>query len=256
MTTTAKSARAILINEMLCYIVNRRGRIAEKFLKTIVSTFYNAELTALAKTVLVDSVDTLKLEKWPRPLNRRDSTDSGCKHKKEIEDIFAIFAYLDEHDLIDRLPHFVSADTDMIPSSNWTESDMIGIMNRFGSIDDQLSVITRKIDENFTTVRSEVGTLLTEVISAKNISTDLAKKYFSNPNFTCPPLSGPWSRDKTNSHNSRVGVLSAVGGGVGSSCASTEDSDDGGSKGVESRGSLGMKQKSPWALLEPRKRSH
>ena len=63
----------MLIDEVLCYIVSKRGRIAEKFMKTIVSNFYNAELIASAKTNLVNAVDMLK------PVAVLDSTIWGGK---------------------------------------------------------------------------------------------------------------------------------------------------------------------------------
>ena len=49
-----------------------------------------------------DDIDELKLDKWPRPSRRRDP---GNRARIEA----ALFAFLDEQLLIDKLPNIMSA---------------------------------------------------------------------------------------------------------------------------------------------------
>jgi len=64
----------------------------------------------------------------PNTKRRKDSTGSGAdtRLKSEIDDIISVLTYIDEKNLADRLPHFVAANPDMIPSSHWVSGDMIG----------------------------------------------------------------------------------------------------------------------------------
>jgi len=48
----------LIIAELLCFTINKHGRLAEQFLKSIVYNFYDMEHTSLAKVKLVDAVDS------------------------------------------------------------------------------------------------------------------------------------------------------------------------------------------------------
>jgi len=54
-----------MIDELLCFTINKRGRLAEQFLKSILYNLYEMEHTSLAKVKLVDAVESLGLDKWP-----------------------------------------------------------------------------------------------------------------------------------------------------------------------------------------------
>jgi len=51
-----------------------------------VFSFYTVDQATTAKWVLADAVDLLHLDRWPRPVKRKDSDE---KMKKEI-DIFSM----------------------------------------------------------------------------------------------------------------------------------------------------------------------
>src|ERR1043165_8523548 len=77
-------------------------------------------------------MDKLNLRKWPRPPARqRNINETNSKPELDMDDIFKTHAYIDETKLFDRLPKFVALNPDMLPSSNWTEGDLIGVMNKF-----------------------------------------------------------------------------------------------------------------------------
>jgi len=208
-------------DELLCFIVNKRGRLNEIFLETIVYNFYVMEDSSLAKTKLLDAVDTLILDKCLCPSKLRDIHELGVKHKKYIDDILGILAFLDDQDLLDCIPHFVSSDTDLIPSANWSEGDIAGGMNKLASLEEQISMIVTKLGDKFIVGQNEQAELLREVIATKNISTELSYKC-SKSGFTGPISLGP-----TVFPHSRVGALTAIGHGAGRSGTSTDDSDDG-----------------------------
>jgi len=69
-------------------------------------------------------IDDLGIGKWPRPIyntkRRKDSTGNGAddKMKNVIDDVISVLTYVDEQNIRDKLPCFVAAKPDLIPSSN------------------------------------------------------------------------------------------------------------------------------------------
>ena len=94
-----------------------------------------------AKDILVDAIEKLDVGRWPRPPRRRTSTDLVNKSKLDSDDIFAAFAYADEQKLLERLPKFVAANPDLLPSNSWTDGDVVGFMNKFEAIEDKLNTV-------------------------------------------------------------------------------------------------------------------
>jgi len=146
-------SRPIHVNEHLGYAVHKLGKLPLKNLKSILTNFYSLEAAYVAKETLVGYVDGLSINKWPRVnlRRRKDSLGSGgdtkqleSKMKNEIDDVIAVltYMYIDEKQLESRLPGFVASNPDMLPSSNWVEGDMVGLINKFASLDSKLSDIS------------------------------------------------------------------------------------------------------------------
>jgi len=169
------------------------------------------EYTFLTKTKLFDAVDTLCLYKCSCHSKLGGSHELGIKHKKDIDDIFGILAFLDDQDILDRIPHFVSSDTDLISSTNWSDREIASVMNKLASLEEQISMINTKLGEKFIVGQNEQAKLPKEVSATKNISTELMEKC-SNSAFTGPISMGP-----TVFRHSRVGAPAAIGHGAGRS---------------------------------------
>jgi hypothetical protein len=162
------STPPLLINETLCYVSCKYGRIASKQLKSILANFYNCEQISTAKEVIVNQVDLLdNVGKWLRPPRRRkesNGTDVN-KVKVEVDDILAVFTYIDEMKLIDRLPRFVAANPDLLPSNSWSEGDLFGLIARFDRVEVQLASVQDKLETNQSSMRCEI---LKSVETAQN----------------------------------------------------------------------------------------
>jgi len=134
------TSTSIHVNELLCYSVHKYGKIPSKQLKMIVNNVYSLEAISSAKNALVGLVDAMEIGR-----HRANSTGGGNegKYKSDVEDIFNVLVYLDEKQLSKRLPCFVAANPDMLPSHNLLEGDLVGIMSQFTNIDNKLSESTK-----------------------------------------------------------------------------------------------------------------
>ena len=119
--------RTMIVNELLCYAQKKYRQLPALTLKQVLSDFYSADTVAEAKDVLSSSVDNLNNNNWPKPANRRrvnSKENAGAKQRQEIDDIYGILNYIDQNHLTSKLPMFVAADPDHLPSAKLTEGDL------------------------------------------------------------------------------------------------------------------------------------
>lgn len=124
--------RRLVISELLCFLSRKYSVNNVKSLKLVMNDFYSVEDISLAKELLVNSVEKLELDKWPRPPRRKNSDN---KSRTEIDDLVNTFLYLDENQLLDRLPIFVALNIDNIPSSKLEEGDLRIMLNKLDKLD-------------------------------------------------------------------------------------------------------------------------
>lgn len=204
-----------VVNETLCYMNNKYGKLSIKQLKSIIYDFYNPEDLATAKDVLLAEMDKLDLGKWPRPpARRRNSNETNSKPKLDTDDIFNTFAYIDEKKMFERLPKFVALNPDMLPSSNWTEGDLIGVMNKFASIENQFESLN--------------STMAEHIAISKNVAAELnSMKNELHISLSCGPMNynrigataSSYPRVTKLANDAREQLLTSATG--------TDDSDDG-----------------------------
>jgi hypothetical protein len=138
----------IIINEALCFIVRKRGRIPPKQLKSLLIDFYSTDVIAAAKDVLIEAVTPLNIDGLPKmPRIRRNSKESPeIKMKIDLDDIVATVDYLDINNAIDRLPTFAAADPDHLPSARLLEGDLLAIMNKLTKMDERLTSLQHEVE--------------------------------------------------------------------------------------------------------------
>ena len=118
---------SLVLNDTLCFIVNKYGKVTDKQLKTILMDFYCAEDMSPAKNQLTNDIDKLSLSsKRPYTPIRRD-----CEGKlaRDVDDIFDLLAFVDENKAMELLPKYVSSNPDFMPSLRLYEGDLNVIMS-------------------------------------------------------------------------------------------------------------------------------
>ena len=122
------AAGQLVLNNALCFILNKYGKIQLSSLKTAVSDFYSLDTIAEAKwRILDDSKDLPVPGGFPHIPRRRDCQ---ARTQREIDDIFTVVQLLDENGLIDKLPRYVSDNPENMPSVRLFEGDMLLLLSR------------------------------------------------------------------------------------------------------------------------------
>ena len=126
-----------IVCEFLCYLKKKYGSFDNRKLSSILHGYYDPAYVSASKDILVAEVEKLELTtNWPRPPRRRNSnTDVGIRAVKDIQDIMAIWDFLDSNDLIKRLPRFVAEDVDLIPTARLEDGDLRIIFNKLDKIE-------------------------------------------------------------------------------------------------------------------------
>lgn len=141
-TLSQSSTQLLIVNELLCYLNHKHGNINAKSLKATIFNFYLPEAILIAKELVINSIDNVLSDKWPRPAKRRiNSKDVEGRSKTDLDDIFAMYAFIDEQNLSRRLPIYVAVNLNSVPSHSMTEGDASAIMNKLELLNEKINNI-------------------------------------------------------------------------------------------------------------------
>jgi len=136
----ASSTNNLVINELLCYVSGKFGKLPAKTLKQVLYDFYLPDEISAARDLLVDHADKVCDPNWPKP-PRRKQLDS--KVKNEIDDVIGVFTYMDENIILSKLPSFVAKNLDNIPSSKIEDGELHCVLNKLDKFEMQLDKLNR-----------------------------------------------------------------------------------------------------------------
>jgi hypothetical protein len=138
-------ARIVTINEVLCFVRSRYGRLPDKLLKQTLYEYYDANVLLLAKNRLLEDIGNLKMDKeHPRTAEHRDGPNRA---KLEVDDIFALFSFMDVNMVLDNLPIYVVEDIDRIPTSKWLDGDLQLILAKMNNIVQENGELKRTLNQ-------------------------------------------------------------------------------------------------------------
>ena len=129
----------MIVCELLCYITCKYNKFESVKIASIVSDFYSPEDFCQSKKTLVEAVDALGPDKWPRPPNRKPSDKNRAKN--EVNDILSVFTYIIENNLTDALPKWVAVNVENLPTVSLEVSDL-GCLKKMDQIDSKLEKFT------------------------------------------------------------------------------------------------------------------
>ena len=151
-----EAAREIVINELLCYTQKKHKQLPEKTLKQILFDFYSTDLVVEAKDLLADNLASMNLPNWSRPRRRNNSKEHpNAKKCEDIDDVVYMYNFVDENHLAARLPIYVAANPDLIPSAKLTEGDLQCLLLKLNTLTDKVDALG---DSVFTSDKSHLGT--------------------------------------------------------------------------------------------------
>jgi len=127
----------LVLNSVLCFLLNKFGKVDVKSLKAALFDFYDVDTLSSAKLQLMEHVDGLKLtSKRPHVPHRRDGDG---RLQKEVDDLLLLSAYLDEQKVLDKLPQYVAASPDSMPSLRLYEGDLSVLMALLHNMNSRIS---------------------------------------------------------------------------------------------------------------------
>gem|GEM_PF-4699559 len=184
--------REMVINELLCFTQRKLRQLPEKTLKQLLIEFYDTERVIDAKDQLADSMTGLNLLNWSRPRRRNNSKEHpGAKLRGDIEDILAMLTFCEENLLTSRLPIYVAADPDAMPSAKLTEGDLQCLLFKLSALNDKVDTIgeaVAKSDGAITGLAAAISTAPTvPVFDAPPMPRPLVA--LRQPGVTAPPIS-------------------------------------------------------------------
>jgi len=178
----------LVLNDVLCFLVNKFTVTPCKTLKTAVLDFYSAEELADAKVRLVNDIKSLKLDKQPPHIPVRRSGDSRLAH--EANDLFTLLIFADEAKIFDRIPKYVAGSPDSMPSLRLYEGDMqclLEILRKLDSKVSEHSSVLAAISRDVLQVQARArGNAPAKALSTDRSDVRAGEAMFGNSDF--PPL--------------------------------------------------------------------
>ena len=137
METRCKMAdRAVVVDNVLCFLLSRFGKSAVKHLKAAIVDFYSYEDICGAKKHLLEATEDIKSDiRLPHIPLRREGELRACK---SLDDIVTIIMCLDENLKMNSLPKYVADSPDAMPFMRLYDGDLRPLMLAFDKLSDRL----------------------------------------------------------------------------------------------------------------------
>ena len=128
------------------------------------SDFYSSDDICQSKKILVEAVDALGIDKWPKPPNRKIADKN--KAKNEVNDILGVFTYVYENNLIDLLPRWVTINVENLPKASLEDGDLRCLVNKMDILNaklDKLNAVNTNKDTSLATDYRHIDTASTSL---------------------------------------------------------------------------------------------
>jgi len=122
----------LVLNDVLCFLMCKFGKIAIKPLKSSVLDFFKIEDICDAKSQLLRDIQLMNLMDLPHIPDRRAGSDQAVR---VVDDIVTILTCVDEQLKMNDLPCYVSRSPDCMPATRLYEGDMAVLMNLLTKLD-------------------------------------------------------------------------------------------------------------------------
>ena len=126
---------AVVLCEVLCFIVHKYGKCPDQLVKTVLHDFYTDEDICQAKKLLHSELAKLNVDGVPDRLVTRKGDN---KSKLDIDDMYMMISKADELKLLSKLPKFVAGDLNKLPWCKPEDIDICILARKVASLEDML----------------------------------------------------------------------------------------------------------------------
>jgi hypothetical protein len=175
MASAVDSGQCYISNSLLCFVLTKFKALEMSRIKSTVLDFYSFDDITVAKNVLLDAVNDLHLDK---PLFRYLDRHGTDRTVRQLDDIFDILVNLDERMVLNKLPAFVTVNSDNLPSPRMDEGELRTLMNKINKVEAilySLQTAVHSIHASLDCVINKVSTItttteqLTQSVAGKTI---------------------------------------------------------------------------------------
>jgi len=156
------AAAGLFISKVLCYTLNKYGKLTRLQLKSTLSGFYSEDELAYAKDILFDDAGKLHLTDLPRYVK---CTSKGDKVKLIVDDILDLCSFLDEKHQLSNLPTYVAQNVDRIPTVKMEDMELFCSVKKLEDIDVRLKAVE---SANIATLIDKCDTVSKQLESRQN----------------------------------------------------------------------------------------
>ena len=95
------ATRRVFVNEPLCFIRTKFGKVPDGMIMDILLSFFDVELLVIAKNRLVEDIGALQLDSTPHVSKHVSGPNQA---RLEVDDIIKLLRFVDEKMKLDSLP--------------------------------------------------------------------------------------------------------------------------------------------------------
>jgi len=155
----------LVLSPLLCFVITKFGKLDMKSIKRMTADFYTQEEVTVAKKLLLDNVEQMKLDK---PLSRFPGRQGTKKTEREIDDIMDILTELDECMLFNKLPCYVTNNSEKLPITNVMSGDLQYLLTKI----DKMEAILAGLQAMVCTMSSTIRAPASGATNVHNICTE------------------------------------------------------------------------------------
>ena len=192
----------LVLSNCLCFAINKAHYLANKPFKSLLMDFYTTEELADAKTLLLNEIDALKVANFPKMVRRR--RDSNGRNALDIDDIMAAITFLDENQLLSKLPSFVSNHPDKMPASRLVEGDFSIVWTKISNLEESINKAVNANLETNDMLKQNSDTIASLSVDVKAITTAINHNHSSRYAATCRPIDNVNAQQCGSKSNERV----------------------------------------------------
>ena len=131
------AGESLVLNDVLCFLLNKIGKVAVKQIRSALNDFYIADDIASAKMRLSEDIKSFN--------EATSRTTTTRRLAREVDDIISLVTFLDEQKLLNSIPRYVASSPDRMPRIRLYEGDLSGIMNVLHDMGNRLTDLSAAV---------------------------------------------------------------------------------------------------------------
>jgi hypothetical protein len=132
------------LNHVLCFIFSKLHKSDENSAKKSILHFYFSHDIHAAKELLMSIVSNLT--NFTKSSNVHERRDADGRAQRELDDIYTILHELDEKNMLQLFPKFVSDCPDLMPTSQLVEGDLRAVTVKFDKLEQSMSLMQQSFN--------------------------------------------------------------------------------------------------------------